>query len=92
MIEQATPFSYDSYTEGQYMAVLSYLIRDDSGRAPSGRDELAEWVLEQVTWKTQLEAAEALLRRIAQWDMLDTAEDGPYWRNEIVSLLGKEGE
>lgn len=27
---------------------------------------------------------ENLLKRIAQWDMMDSAADGPYWRKEIA--------
>lgn len=37
-----------------------------------------------------------LLKRIRQWDMLDTAADGPYWKREIDAALSsgsaKEGK
>ena len=36
----------------------------------------------------ELEAASLLLKRISQWDHMDTAGDGPYWRKEIKAQLG----
>lgn len=37
--------------------------------------------------KQRVEDAEGLLRRIRQWDVLDTTADGPYWRGEIDAVL-----
>lgn len=34
--------------------------------------------------------AQDLLRRLRQWDHLDGAHDGPYWKREIDAVLGKE--
>ena len=31
--------------------------------------------------------AEALLRRLSEWDHMDTAGDGPFWRREIAAFL-----
>lgn len=35
----------------------------------------------------QLDDAHDLLRRIAQWDHMDSTADGPYWRSEITQLM-----
>ena len=35
--------------------------------------------------------ARALLKRISQWDMMDSAADGPFWRAEIAKVLGEGG-
>ena len=35
------------------------------------------------------EAAEALLKKIRQWDMLDVAADGPYWKRTIDEYFGE---
>ncbi len=37
--------------------------------------------------RQQLDAAFDLLRRLEQWDMLDTAADGPHWRTTIKTFL-----
>lgn len=34
------------------------------------------------------DAALELIRRISQWDMLDSAADGQYWKNEMNKVLG----
>lgn len=36
----------------------------------------------------ELQAARQLLFRIQEWDHMDTAADGAYWRGEIQNLLG----
>lgn len=33
-----------------------------------------------------------LVQRFSQWDMLDTAADGPYWKREIAAVLGSQEE
>lgn len=35
----------------------------------------------------RIEALSDLLTRISQWDMLDTAADGQYWKAEIEAAL-----
>lgn len=35
----------------------------------------------------KVDAMKALLRRIHDWDQLDVAADGPFWRKEIKFLL-----
>ena len=37
--------------------------------------------------EAKLEAVERLLRRLHEWDMMDVAGDGPYWRREIDAAL-----
>jgi len=36
--------------------------------------------------KKKLEAAETLLARLYGWDMMDSAADAPYWREEMRKL------
>jgi hypothetical protein len=40
----------------------------------------------------KLNEAEALLRRIRGWDVMDATADGPYWRGEIDDLLSGNGQ
>jgi hypothetical protein len=35
----------------------------------------------------EVERLRALLQRIAEWDHMDSAADGPYWRSEIDKAL-----
>lgn len=39
-----------------------------------------------------LEKMESTLKRIGEWDHMDTAADGPYWRQEIAAALGSDNE
>ena len=32
-------------------------------------------------------ALRKLLQRLSEWDHMDTAADGPYWRSEIATAL-----
>jgi len=41
------------------------------------------------TYVPRAEAAEALLKKIRQWDMLDVAADGPYWKRTIDEYFGE---
>ena len=41
------------------------------------------------TYVPRAEAAEALLKKIRQWDMLDAAADGPYWKRTIDEYFGE---
>jgi hypothetical protein len=45
--------------------------------------------MEQVT-NANVEKLKDLLRRLRDWDMLDTTSDGIYWRKEIKSALADE--
>lgn len=40
----------------------------------------------------RIDALEGLLRRIRQWDMLDAAADGAYWKGEIDKLIAEGRE
>ena len=51
------------------------------------RAEIGKWENAAGVYEAKWMAATALLRRLSQWDMLDTASDGAYWRNEIQSIL-----
>lgn len=44
------------------------------------------------TAEARVAALEALLRRIEEWDHMDAAADGPYWRKEIRAALAREGK
>jgi len=59
----------------------------------------------QAKWQTlnhlieRLEEAEAdnaalreMLRRLSEWDHMDTAADGTYWRSEIAAALASQQE
>lgn len=43
-----------------------------------------------VRLMAERDAARELLRRIRQWDHLDGAADGPYWKQEIDAALGAQ--
>jgi hypothetical protein len=40
-----------------------------------------------MTEQQQIEELRALLKRISEWDMMDVAADGPFWRREIQRVL-----
>lgn len=39
--------------------------------------------------RTEAQAMRELLGRIRQWDHLDGAADGPYWKGEIANALAR---
>lgn len=52
-------------------------------------DEVTERLRCQLAGAVErAEKAEALLKRLSEWDHMQTAGDGPYWRREIADLLG----
>jgi hypothetical protein len=39
-------------------------------------------------FEIQIKDLKDLLKRIHDWDHMDYASDGPYWRKEIQKILG----
>jgi uncharacterized small protein (DUF1192 family) len=39
--------------------------------------------------QAKLRVADGLLRRLAEWDHMQSAGDGPYWLNEIAKALDR---
>lgn len=48
-------------------------------------EERASWVVADLV--RQREMLRDLLKRIYDWDMMDVAADGNYWRKEIEEAL-----
>ena len=44
---------------------------------------------EIIKLRARVEALGTLLQRLHNWDHMDTAADGPFWRREIASVLAK---
>ena len=61
------------------LAALREEIVVQGRRAIKAEDELAEA-------RNQLSAALNLLLRLKQWDMMDQAADGAYWKKEIAAI------
>lgn len=65
--------------EQEYIA-----LSDEFFAVEEDRDRLAEQLRGAVE---RAERAEALLRRLDEWDHMQTAGDGPYWLREIDACL-----
>lgn len=52
--------------------------------------EQANAILADHADAQRLQLAVALLRRLEQWDHMQSAGDGPYWLSEIAKFLGEE--
>jgi uncharacterized coiled-coil DUF342 family protein len=44
---------------------------------------------ESVMLEEKVERLRALLRRLYEWDHMDSSSDGPFWRGEIDKALGR---
>ena len=53
---------------------------------PPVQESMSKWDKMQ----TCIRSLEVVLKGIAQWDMMDLATDGPYWRGLIANVLRNE--
>ena len=49
-------------------------------------------LLDVADVEAERDAALRLLRRLSEWDHMDTAGDGAYWRQEIDAFLARHAE
>lgn len=74
-------------------ALLDFARKQDQAltalerRAEAAEEHLALYTKALVQAEGELMNAKTLLRRISQWDHMDTAGDGAYWRSEIAAIL-----
>jgi len=52
-------------------------------------NEVNALVRERSELRAENEWLRALLRRLYEWDHMDSAGDGPFWRGEINKALGR---
>jgi len=52
-------------------------------------NEIKEQVMLREAAEARADELANLLRRIRQWDHLDSAADGPYWKREIDAALAE---
>jgi hypothetical protein len=84
---RATEDDWDEYEDGEG----EHLCWDklDDGCVPANALALAA---DRDAQKARADRLAELLGLIYRWDHMDTAADGPYWRNEIAAATAKATE